>query len=513
MKGYERLLERKNELEGIVAKGKVTAAQLPSEFDLKTLDNSDVLKQKLLDFNLMKKSTEYLMWVNKFQLGTSIPDLTALTWQNSPVSGVYTELQPGLLYASVLYGKAMNSVVSPMAYQLSCKRKVFAAGLGIGRKELSHIHFYVVSVNDDANSIEQTDTFAYYRQNPATNKVLSTDMQLNFFQNRIIFRTELAGSQIVANKFLTDKSEVMVDSQVVTGFVDANSWFNNIILQQHNSLYAAVDYAFKFDVIARIDKTATSLNANVQRTGKDFESFGVPYIRKDVVRYNFVVNQSLMKRKIMIKVFLRLDEFDRSHQTSLNSHYLFYGTDISVRFPKMPIFRLSVSPVSQVSDSVQFDLNNYTFSSGYSYKIGKSYLFSNLILNRQSTVQGQTLWDFEATNISFIQNINFSRAFSLNLNFSYLDFRISDSSGNYSNIGITAFYNRKNWQNQLGLSTFLYNQKKNKFGIFYQVTFPVTNYLQFLARAERNVYDNIFHNDLSPNYEQWMIRGGINIKF
>ena len=94
-----------------------------------------------------------------------------------------------------------------------------------------------------------------------------------------------------------------------------------------------------------------------------------------------------------------------------------------------------------------------------------------------------------------------------------MDYTINDSAGNYSNIGFTVSYNRKKLQSQLGVNTFLYNGNQNKLGMFLQFSIPLSNYLQFMARVEKNVYDNPIRSELMPNYEQWMIRGSINIKF
>jgi hypothetical protein len=305
----------------------------------------------------------------------------------------------------------------------------------------------------------------------------------------------------------------MLDSQHIKGFMDADQWFYNIITQRHNSLYAAVDYACKAGLMVNVNKTASSVNFDLERTGKNFETFGLPYLRKDVLRYSVTFNQAFLKKKITVKAFLRLDDFNREQSVSPGSEYWFYGTDISVRFPRMPYFRLLIAPVTQISDSVLFDLNNYTLSGGYSYQIGKSQLFSSLILNRQETVKGASGFNFNSTNISCIQNIGFGRAFSLSLNLSYNEFSINDSAANYSNIGIVGSYNIKKIQGQLGVNTILYQSLQNKLGMYFQISVPFSSYLQFMARIERNVYDNPLKSELMPDYEQWMVRGNVSVKF
>lgn len=513
---YDDLLSKKDELEGKLEGFNLDSLtgnleNYTSQYDASKLNNPEFLFGFLKNNKLFKKFEKFMMAVKKFSLGTSFPQYTDLTFKGTQVNGLNIELEKWNTNLSFVYGDVLQGIIpnnlnlsSPVA-NYTYRRNVIGGSIGYGPKDKYHVRFTLLSFEDDPTSIIIPDSLAGRTPRPQSNQVMSLDFKVKLFKNRLSIFGELAGSQTIRDITLSDSSFIVNPMD----YHNPREWFANIFLQRTVDMNTSVDFAFKAGVEGRLFKGKTILTLQTKRVGPGFQSFGNPFMINDIFNIEAKVTQKLWKNRISISGFVRRNVDNLDSTKLLTSQLYNFGFDFSLRIPKWPSLRVSMTPYLQQNDSASMDIQVLMASSNYSFKIKKVQVLNNLTYMHQQGSSQDSLMNFHTHYATLLNSFLLSKTVSLNLSQSYffVSNRYGDVGTYSANLSgsVLAF---KKWNNTIGaLASF--NQNERRYGGYYQTGIQFLKYLNLNIRVEYSRYDIINPTITNANlpFDQIMLRG------
>lgn len=517
--GYDALLKQQDgllkdaKLNGWVdslGNVKNTADEL-SKVDMSKVNDPNYLTGKLGSMGLLKKYEKYLSWIRKFSVGTSFAQYSDYSLNNVPVTGISVELAPWKLYAAFTYGEVQRSVLTDDPATASYKRKLISGSVGYGTQDKTHIHFNVLSAQDDPNSINPRDSVYLYYKKPQSNKVISADFALNFWKDRIRISGELAGSQLVRDvTYQPDSGIVQLQDTVLRSEKD---WVANIFRQKPVNLNAVTDYAFFAKAEATLFKDKTRISFGASRVGENYYSFGTPFLMRDLLTFEGKVSQKFLKNKISASLYVRQMSNNLSGNKPLTVNQWRWGGDLTLNFPKMPVVRIMYTPILQETDSGTVNMNMMSANVSYPIKVKKvritnmgSYIFQN-------GTKGFSAESFTTHFASFNQNIQFSKGQTLGFTLNYIYSKsvieeLHSLAGTLS-AGGTLF---KKWNNGGGVNIYA-NAKEQRYMLFYRTGISFLKYLTLNIQIEGQIYRNGRPDALYPQYDVIAVRPLLNVRW
>ena len=505
-KAYENLLQKKKHLDSLSNKFSVYDT-LPDagEIDYKSLRDVKGLKSQLSSLGSLSRAERYFMSVNNFFVGTGFPDYSMFTLQGQPVNGISAEVEPGIFYVGATYGKLKRSVISPDTVRSSYERKITAGGVGMGNINKNYFRFYFLNAEDDPSSLPlENIASVYYR--PQSNQVISVSGSYQLIKDKLSLNAELAGSQLNRDIDAPDYADMFLDTLPVVNPGNSQQWLLNIFQQKQIDLYSATDYAYNIGLHSHLSSGRTTINTNIKRIGPYYESFGLPFLYKDMKTYELQFGQSLLKNVVNITLGGNYSHNKLSRSSAFASSLMNGNANIMIKIPKIPYFNISYKPLFLTNDSMSYGNNIISASSGYNYKsknINHNTVVSYL---HCSSATDLDVLKFKSDYYMLNHYAVFGSNISANLSVAYNTVAMSDSVGeNYIFSGAGSFILFKKMSNTLG-ANYRVNNNENKLGFYYDISIKFARYFTFNLRAENNTYDYLLYNPYIKNYQEMTVK-------
>jgi len=189
---YDKLLKQKEEIESKIGainldslSGKVD--EFKAKYDPQKFNDPKFLYSFLDKFKLFKKFEKIMMAVKKLAIGTSYPNYTDFTCKGVQVNGLNIEIEKWNTYLSFSYGNTLQGIVPTNFFGgnaapnstlgFTYKRNIIGGSFGYGSKEKTHVHFTLMSFQDDPTSISIPDSLLSTAPKPKLNQVMGVERE------------------------------------------------------------------------------------------------------------------------------------------------------------------------------------------------------------------------------------------------------------------------------------------------------------------------------------------------
>lgn len=386
----QQLTEKKNYLEGVQKNlQSVSQANLG---DISRLNDPTVLKQNLLEQGMFTGLNKLFFGVRQLSIGTVYPYYSPLILNGIQVQGGAIEINPGLFFLNVTGGNTHIGTTNLLdIFKSAYQRWMVGGRIGVGKPERSHFFLSYIHSFDKSNSLpsEISPTVR-----PNQNDVLGATLQLTFWKGRIRLLGEGAGCGFNRNR---RDGTLNVE----------NSLYQKIPAFLKPNLSTSYDYAY----MARGDFNfwkGSLISFYTEFIGPGYNSFGVPFLRNDVLRYGGRVEQTLWKSRIKLtgKYRYEIDNLIESKRATSTMH--FYGGGFSFNQRKLPSLKAEYNGNMRSNVFGEQMMHSVNFSTGYNYKISKTNLrtsanYQFIISNADSI----SFSDYTLHNIMLVQSVSF----------------------------------------------------------------------------------------------------------
>jgi hypothetical protein len=493
-------LARQKVQQGIEALTDSLRAYSPEKLkDLLQIDNIDKLRElqdlkpsdlerrmrEVVDMGITSATAGIASLFPTLALGTTFPQYSSLTLGGIPVTGVDVEFTPGPFYFAFTTGAvleatsglgSLNSILTRSAFD----RRITAGRFGIGSKDDTHLYVTGVFGRDDAESLVRDSIDQ--RITPKANTVLGSEGRLLLFDDRLSLQGEGAIS------LMTDDVEgaELSDSGIP-------SWVQKLFKPNVTSSY---DYAFSFQGAYALPGNGTSLSALVTRVGPGFTSMGVPYLRKDILRYEGRLEQKLFDRQASVSAYYRRDKDNlipwKQSQTTVSA----LGLQMALNFRNLPYLRFNYAPLSQqnqsVSDSLKIEnsISILSAMSGYTFRTDGGLVSStNVSFIAQSGKTATAGGDYSNSNLMINQSIGFDFPLFFSIMGGLTTTRIDTTTTRLVNIDFSGTYTALEvWQSTFGVSLTRDAVKRTCF--FFNSSVPLGQIATLTAAFEKTAFDD-----------------------
>jgi hypothetical protein len=271
------------------------------------------------------------------------------------------------------------------------------------------------------------------------------------------------------------------------------SWLGSIT---DANLTSIAGTAVSFDGKYRFAGSGTSISTDFRRVGAGYASPGVPYLRKDNLRFEGKAEQTFAARQVAVAAFYRRDEDDLSGVRGWGTTIDAFGAQVSVNPRGLPYLRLSYAPLSQVSrvfaDSlkIESDVLAVSGTSGYTFR-SRGGLTSSTMLSvnyhegKTQIASGRYL----SRNLMFFQSVGFAFPLSLQLVAGSISTDIGSATTSIINADLSATYSTpENWQTTAGVS--LSRDAIRRTGVYLRSSVPAWKGGMIELFAERSLYED-----------------------
>jgi hypothetical protein len=386
----QQLTEKKNYLEGV--QKNLEGLSASNMGDLSRLSDPTVLKQNLLEQGMFTGLNKLFFGVKQLSIGTVYPFYSPLILNGIQVQGGAVEINPGLFFLNITGGNTHIGTANFLdIFKSAYQRWMIGGRIGVGKPERSH--FFLSYIHSfDKNTTLPTEISPTVR--PSQNDVLGATLQLTFWKGRIRLLGEGAGCGFNRNRR---------DATLNVG----NSLYQKIPAFLKPNLSTSYDYAY----MARGDFNfwkGSLINFYTEYIGPGYNSFGVPFLRNDVLRYGGRIEQTLWKSRIKVTGRYRyeLDNLIQHKRTASTMH--FYGGGFSFNQKKLPSFKVDYNGNMRSNVFGEQMMHSVNFNTGYSYKIAKTNLrttanYQFIISNADSI----SFSDYTLHNVMLVQSVSF----------------------------------------------------------------------------------------------------------
>jgi hypothetical protein len=368
-KSYERLMQRKSELDSLKNVYSTTIDSIAEikEIDYSTYGDMRNIRKQASSLGL-SRAERYFASVSNLFIGTGFPNYSMLTLQGQAVKGFSVDVDPGIFYASATHGRLKRSVVSPDINRNSYERKITAGGIGMGNVNSNHFRLFFLTAEDDPLTMSAENISSAYTR-PQSNQVLSLSGNYEIVKSKLSINAEIAGSQHNRDVDAINTNGIYVDSTQVLHPGNPELWLYNIFRQKQIDLYNATDYSYNVGLKSSLLQGRTNISTNIKRVGPYFESFGLPFLYRDMKTYDFEVGQSLLKNILNIKLGGNYSHNKLPRSTAFASQLINGNASLGIRIPKFPSLNFAYKPMYLTNDSLNFRNDIINVNSSYNYKI------------------------------------------------------------------------------------------------------------------------------------------------
>jgi hypothetical protein len=396
---FQQLTEKKNQLEGM--QKNLDGVTQGNYSEISRLSDPTVLKENLIERGMFTGLNKLFFGVRQLTVGTVYPYYSPLILNGIQVQGGAVEINPGLFFLNITGGNthlgARNFFdIFKSAYQ----RWMIGGRIGVGKVERSHFFISYIHSFDKAGTLPAEFTPSV---RPAQNNVLGVELQLTFWKGRIKLLGEGAGVS-----FNRNRSDEVLKVE--------NTYYEKIPALLKPNLSTSYDYAYN----ARGDFNfwkGSLISVYTEYIGPGYQSFGVPFLRNDVLRYGTRVEQTLWKNRIKLsgKYRYEIDNLIQSKRFTTITH--FYGAGFSFNQRKLPTLKVEYNGNLRNGTFSKQLMHTLSVNSGYNYKIAKTnfrtsanYQFIN------SNADSLSFSNYTLHNVMLNQSITFKAPVTLLVN-------------------------------------------------------------------------------------------------
>ena len=372
--------------------------------------------------------------------------------------------------------QSWTSVFEHAAYQ----RTLAAGRVGVGAKDDTHLIMTAVYGADDAGSL--TRDSLHRPVTPQKNAVVGVDGRIFLFEDRL----DLGGE--VAYSVLTSDIQAVGPAES-----DIPSWMGSLT---DANLTSIADMAISFDGKYRFHESGTSISTNFKRVGAGYASPGVPYLRKDNMRFEGKAEQSFAQRQFSVAAFYRRDEDNLTNAMAYGTTVDAFGAQLALNFRNLPYLRVSYAPLSQVSrllaDSLSIETNILAVdgTTGYTFRTAGGFMSSTMLsINYHEGKTQLAGGRYFSRNAMLFQSIGFAFPLSFTLAAGTLNTGIGSAIASIVNWDLSATYSSpRNWQTTAGVS--LSRDAVRRTGVYLRSFLPAWNGGTVELYCERSLYED-----------------------
>ncbi len=398
---YKQLSQQKAELEQPQNALSNASGSLGS---LSSLSDPTTLKQNLIEQGMFTGMNKLFFGVRQLAIGSVYPQYTPYTLSGIQVLGGAIEINPGIFFLNVTGGNmdlGTNNLTE--VFKSNYQRWMVGGRIGLGKLHRSFFMINYIHLFDNTNSLPSSiDSIV----RPQSNDVASVQLQLSFWKGRIKLYGEVAGSG-----FNRNRNDELIESD--------NSWYEKIPNFLKPNLSTSYDYAYTAQVSLNLFR-GNVITAYTEYLGPGYYSFGVPYLRNDLLRYGGRVEQAFAKNKLKVNAKYRyeIDNLIETKRATTVMHV--FGGGFSYNKRKLPSLKMDYTGHLRNSDFGGQMMHTLASSIGYSYKIAKTNLRTSgnyqFIMSEADSI---SLSDYTLHNTMVTQSITFRIPLTLLVNFGY----------------------------------------------------------------------------------------------
>lgn len=350
----QQLTEKKNYLEGL--EKNLSNVNAGNYSDMSRLNDPTVLKENLIERGLFTGMNKLFFGVRQLQVGTVYPYYSPLILNGIQVQGGAIEINPSIFFLNITGGNTHIGARNVFdIFKSAYQRWMVGGKVGLGKVERSHFFVSYIHSFDKPNTLPADISPAV---RPLQNDVVSVELQMTFWKGRIKLLGEAAGAGFNRNR---------ADSALKV----ENSWYKKIPSFLKPNLSTSYDYAYS----ARGDFNfwkGSLITIYTEFIGPGYQSFGVPFLRNDVLRYGGRVEQAFWKNRLKATAKYRyeIDNLINSKRFTTTTH--FYGAGVSFNMRKLPTLKLDYNGNLRFGTFANQLMHSVAAASGYSYKISKT---------------------------------------------------------------------------------------------------------------------------------------------
>jgi hypothetical protein len=398
----QQLTEKKNYLEGL--QNTLQNSNSGSYAELSRLSDPTVLKENLLERGLFTGANKLFFGIRQLSIGTVYPYYSPLILNGIQVQGGAIEINPSLFYLNITGGNTHLGATNLLdVFKSAYQRWMVGGRIGVGKVDRSHFFISYIHSFDKKNSLP-SELAPSVR--PGQNDVLGAELQLTFWKGRIKLYGEGAGTGFNRNR---NDSALKVQ----------NGIYEKIPAFLKPNLSTSYDYAY----IARGDFNfwrGSLISVFTEYIGPGYQSFGVPFLRNDVIRYGGRIEQAMYKNRIKLSAKYRyeVDNLIASKRFTTATH--FYGAAFSFSQRKLPSVKVDYTGNYRSGSFSTQLMNTVTINSGYNYKAGTASMRS--MVNYQviiSSADSISFSDYTVHNVMFTQSVALKQPVTLLGNVGY----------------------------------------------------------------------------------------------
>ncbi|HCN05599.1 MAG TPA: hypothetical protein DIS79_08260 [Bacteroidetes bacterium] len=459
----------------------------------------DVAKGDISDYTDVLSSMGFMSDVERVMaslptvgVGTVFPTFTPITLSGARIQGAMLEWNPGWFYVHVTGGTMqrpllrfdsvrVDSGLFTSADNSAYGRHLYAARLGVGRRDGSHVFLTGMFVEDDPVSVALTDSNTALT--PQKNMLTGLDLRVEPIEGVWSMQAEAAVSLTVA-----DRTAPTLSDDDVPGFLLGLS---------DSSASSYFDWAATAQTAVNIRETGTRFTASIRRIGPGYRALAVPNLRTDILRYDVRADQSFWKRQMSVGLFYRRDLDNLIPWKRSTTTITSLGGTLGLNIRRWPFLRVSYAPYAQINDAtdtlLRFDNRTTVLNvtTGYNYRIGSMGAGTTLTYGQQnsSTLRGAS--DYGVTSVNVQQSLSFVFPLSVTAGLGYI---VQSAAGQPDNgivtVDIGGSYSVFDELScNAGLMLALDDTYGARSGYHIGVTAALGEYANIDIRAERNIFD------------------------
>ncbi|MBN8571076.1 MAG: hypothetical protein J0M18_15730 [Ignavibacteria bacterium] len=378
-----KLKQKKEEIEN----------KFKSEIEQSTGDSKEKLISKKDDEMKKVNSSlpfylKFFSYFNELSILDNYPVFTKNTLNGVKLTGANIDFYPGVVYLAYAGFNNLQAIKDSVF-----KRTLNAGRFGVGNKTGSHFHFGILKASDDEYSINADNVRGGVT--PKENIVLSSNAQLNLFEDNFSFGGEVSGSMLTRDKFAPDLTADEVPAIV-----------KNLLKPKQSSQF---DYMFEINSKVKIPKTQTQVETAFQYLGPGYITLGAPDLKPDKKLFKIKIDQKLFQDKVSVNLTYNKSSNNVAGFNSVTNSLSTLNISLKAAFKDYPYFVAVYSPNSIDNAGVSDTLRNKSGSDIY-------------MLNSGYNLQGSSLSNFISGTLFIINN----SSMQLNSSFKNLNATISD---------------------------------------------------------------------------------------
>lgn len=454
----------------------------------------------------------FLSNFSKIEAGRFRPDYGELSLQGISVSGLNLELTHKVVYAAFATGNVKRSIGGENTGEETYKQKLMFGKFGFGEKKTSHFYLTYMKIEDETDIPWQGPFDTTNTLKPQSNVLIGAEFRLSFLKNKWTIDGEAGLSAITRDTRITYTYDSIPE-------------YDSIIRRAPQFLVDAVDpnvsssgdYGFSFNT--RLSLPSTTISGGYKWIGPGYYTLGNPMLVNDRQTIDARIDQAVFRRLVTLSAYYKHFSDNLIGWKPETTYSSAYGFIARVTLKKAPYFQISFTPNKQTTkgDSllISNSMNIVSFSTGYTYPVGKLKAFTNLsYFFQQANYDPESQNQATTQTYTLNQNVNFARPFQANFNASYSLTNYTDAKRTIISLLAGGSHTlKKIWKNSMGVKFMKSggDLDENKFGLYLDSMITFWKGWEFSLSVNENVFRNKL--EIEEDYNEFIAQCKLILKW